>query len=190
MQAARAEVYPVFDQSECALWTVNTEPKGPGDNSWLVEGPANMCVETLGQPGVCVKEQEDGAAGGLVAAPVGGHGERAALTNVQNEGLNLYMVAANQAVLYVELHPCVDCTNWLNGGAGGGGVLANPFFGVINGAGPVTLNVWYRWAYPGPPALPPIGAAAALATTGAVAMNAFHALALPAELADINGASW
>ena len=127
------------------------------------------------------------AAGGLVEGPVGGHGERAALTNVVNEGLTLYMVAANQAVLFVELNPCADCAIWLNGGGGG---VANPYNGVINGAGAVTLNVWYRWAYPGAPALPAIGAAPALAITGPAAMNAFHALTLPLELADIDGPTW
>jgi hypothetical protein len=128
------------------------------------------------------------AAGGLVPGPVPGHAERAALANAAAAGLALYMVAPNQAVLFVELSPCAPCAGWLNGAPGGG--IANPFNGVINGGGAVTLNVWYRWSYPGPPALPAIGAAAPLAILGAAAMNAFHALALPAELADINGPTW
>ncbi|MBU2537704.1 MAG: hypothetical protein KKH22_04645 [Proteobacteria bacterium] len=132
------------------------------------------------------------AAGGLVLGPVAGHAERAALTNTQAAGLGLgclHMVAPNQAVLFVELAPCGGCAGWLNGVAGAG--VANPFNGIINGAGVVTLNVWYRWSYPGPPALPAIaGVAPALAVPGGAAMNAFHALLLPAELADINGASW
>jgi hypothetical protein len=122
---------------------------------------------------------------------VAGHAERAALTNTQAAGLGLgglYMVAPNQAVLYVEMAPCAGCAGWLNGVAGAG--VANPFNGIINGAGGVTLNVWYRWSYPGPPALPAIGVAPALAVAGAAAMNAFHAMLLPAELADINGATW
>lgn len=128
------------------------------------------------------------AAGGLVMGVVGGHAERAALTAAGNAGLNLYMVALNQAVLFVELEPCGGCQNWLNGGGGG---VANPFNGVINGAGAVTLNVWYRWSYPGPPALPAIGGGGVpLAMTGAAAMNAFHGMALPAELAQINGGTW
>ncbi len=127
------------------------------------------------------------AGGGLVLGPVGGHAERAALTATGNAGLALHMVAANQAVLFVEMQPCGPCANWLNGGGGG---VANPFNGVINGMGAVTLNVWYRWSYPGPPALPAIGGGAAVLTTGPVAMNAFHALALPAELANINGPTW
>lgn len=129
------------------------------------------------------------AAGGLVPGPVAGHAERAALTNTAAAaGLGLYMVAMNQAVLYVELQPCPGCHAWLTGVPGSG--VANPFNGVINGAGAVTLNVWYRWFYPGPPALPAIGGAPALAGSGAAAMNAFHGMALPAELADINGGTW
>ena len=132
------------------------------------------------------------AGGGLVVGPVAGHAERAALTNTQVAGLGLgclYMVAPNQAVLFVEMAPCPGCTGWLNGVAGAG--VANPFNGIINGAGGgVTLNVWFRWLYPGPPALPAIGAALPLAVAGPVAMNAFHAMLLPAELADINGATW
>jgi hypothetical protein len=85
------------------------------------------------------------------------------------------MVAPNQAVLYVELAPCPACVNWLNG---------------MYGAGAVTLNVWYRWSYPGPPALPAIGAAPALPGPGAAAMNVFHGMLLPNELLDINGATW
>ena len=127
------------------------------------------------------------AAGGLVPGPVAGHAERATLTNIANAGLALYMVA-NEAVLYVELQPCPGCVNWLNGVPGNG--IANPFNGTINGAGAVTLNVWYRWSYPNPPALPMIGAIPALNIPGVVAMNAFHALLLPAELTDINGPTW
>ena len=125
------------------------------------------------------------APGGLVLGPVGGHAERAAFTNAA--GSTLFMVAPNQAVLYVELTPCGHCTSWLNGAPGTS--VPNPFNGVINGVGAVTLNIWYRWSYPGPPALPSIGAAPPLAVAGAVAMNRFHSQALPAEFADI-GATW
>jgi hypothetical protein len=129
------------------------------------------------------------AAGGLVMGPVGGHAERAALTAANNAGLGLYMFAANAAVLFVELQPCGPCQNWLNGGGGG---VANPFNGVINGlgGGAVTLHVWYRWTYPGPPALPVIGLAPALGITGPAAMQAFHGMNLPNELIDINGPTW
>lgn len=91
------------------------------------------------------------APAGLVWEIVGGHAERAALTAAGANGLALYGPGANTAVLYVELSPCGGCANWLNGGGGG---VANPFNGVINGAGLVTLDVWYTWAYPaGVPAM-------------------------------------
>ena len=107
-------------------------------------------------------------AGGLVAGVAGGHAERAALTAAHNEGQVLYRTAANQAVLYVELLPCIaghNCHAWLGlGGAAPQYPQAGAFPGVA-----VTLNVWY-----GHP--------------NAAAMGVDHALALPAQLGNI--AAW
>lgn len=111
------------------------------------------------------------AAGGLALGPLGGHAERAALTAAG--GNPLYTLpGGNNAVLFVELAPCAPCQAWLNGGGDG---VVNPYNGMINGAGAITLNVWFRWPYPG--------------GGGVAAMTAFHALPLPAQLADIN-ANW
>lgn len=112
------------------------------------------------------------AAGGLVPILVGGHAERAALTAAGAGGLVLYS-PGNNAVLFVELAPCGPCQVWLGGGGGG---VANPYNGVINGAGITTLNVWWRWPYPD--------------GGGVAAMNAFHAQTLPIQLAQINGPTW
>lgn len=60
----------------------------------------------------------------------GGHAERVAI-NAAGVG-NLH-APGNQAVLYVQLAPCAACQNWLN---------ALPL-------GAVTLNVYYRFPYPG-----------------------------------------
>lgn len=111
------------------------------------------------------------APGGLALGPLGGHAERASLTAAN--GIPLYMVAANNAVLFVELMPCGPCQAWLNGGGGG---VVNPYNGVINGGGPTTLNVWWRWQYPG--------------DGGVIAMNTFHALTLAGQLLLINGPGW
>ncbi|MEW5928985.1 MAG: hypothetical protein AB1941_16110 [Gemmatimonadota bacterium] len=112
------------------------------------------------------------AAGGLALGPLGGHAERAALTGAG--GLALYTLpGTNHAVLFVELTPCGPCATWLGGGGGG---VANPYNGVINGGGATTLNVWWRWVYPGDGGVP--------------AMNAFHAMTVAAQLAQINGATW
>lgn len=109
------------------------------------------------------------AAGGLALGPLGGHAERCALTAAG--GTPLYLLpGTNDAVLFVELSPCAGCGNWLNGGGGG---VPNPYNGTINGAGVVTLHVWYRWAYPG----------------GVANMNAFHGLTVALQTADIN-ANW
>lgn len=112
------------------------------------------------------------AAGGLDLGPLGGHAEQAALTGAG--GNALYTLPGTNAVMFVELTPCLPrCQPWLNGGGGG---VANPYNGTINGAGLTTLNVWWRWVYPG--------------GGGLAAMNAFHGQALAAQLADINGAGW
>lgn len=112
------------------------------------------------------------AAGGLALGPLGGHAERAALTAAA--GMALYTLpGGNNAVLFVELTPCAPCQIWLNGAGGG---VANPYNGVINGAGATTLNVWWRWVYPD--------------DGGVAAMNAFHALGLAAQLAQVNGLTW
>jgi hypothetical protein len=114
------------------------------------------------------------AGGGLAVGPLGGHAERAALTAAGNAVLALYhLPGTTNAVIFVELTPCAGCQTWLNGGGGG---VANPFNGIINGGGGTTLNVWWRWTYPD--------------GGGVVAMNAFHAMTLPAQLAQINGATW
>lgn len=107
------------------------------------------------------------ARGGLDLGPLGGHAERAALTAAA--GVPVFTLPGNNAVLFVELTPCHACAIWLNGGGGG---VANPYNGVINGTGAITLNVWWRWVYPG---------------TGIHQMSNFHALGLAAQLADING---
>jgi len=72
------------------------------------------------------------------------HAERAALRGAGIAGLALHAIAANQAVLFVQLAPCGPCNNWLNGVPGRG--VANPFAAAIAGAW--TLHVWYRWPYP------------------------------------------
>lgn len=130
------------------------------------------------------------AAGGLVLGAVGGHAERAALTAAAGQALHLLPGTTN-AVLFVELTPCVPCQNWLNGAGGG---VANPFNGVINAGGPTTLHVWWRWAYPTvvPPALP-AGAGGLMLLGGAAAMNTFHSglgWAMAGQLADVNGPTW
>lgn len=112
------------------------------------------------------------AAGGLALGPLGGHAERAAITAAGNPGL-LPSSPGNNGVLFVEFAPCAGCLAWLNGGGGG---VANPYNGLINGGGPITLNVWWRWPYPD--------------GGGVAVMNAFHAMALPAQLAQINGPAW
>jgi len=123
------------------------------------------------------------AAGGLALGPLGGHAERSALTAAA--GAPLYVIpGTNDAVLFVELTPCGGCQAWLNGGGGG---VANPYNGVINGVGATNLYVWWRWEYPGPGL--PGGMGGQVVLGGVAAMNAWHALALPAQLADIN-ANW
>lgn len=75
------------------------------------------------------------------------HAERFALLEANKVGATLYECEPNNAVLFVELSPCSDrqnCQRWLEGGGGSG--EANPFNGIINLGGPMTLNVWYRWS--------------------------------------------
>lgn len=65
----------------------------------------------------------------------GGHAERVAINTA---GLPNLHAPGNQAVMFVQLHPCNgpgthQCQAWLNG----------------LGLGAVTLNVYYRFAYPG-----------------------------------------
>ncbi|WP_163997097.1 hypothetical protein [Pyxidicoccus caerfyrddinensis] len=80
----------------------------------------------------------------------GNHAERVAL----NASGALFMVAANTAVLFVELTPCPSCQTWLNS-------ANNPYHAALTRAlNPVNLHVWWRWAYPSAP--------------GLAAMNAFH----------------
>lgn len=114
------------------------------------------------------------AGGGLAIGPggalIGGHAERAALTIAS--GTALYDIGGNHAVLFVELDTCLGCHNWLNGGGGG---VANPYNNIINGMGVWTLNVWWRWPYPG--------------GGGVAAMNFFHGFNPQQELNDIN-ANW
>jgi hypothetical protein len=108
------------------------------------------------------------AHGGLVPQQVGGHAERAALTAAG--GIAVHLQPGNNAVLFVELFPCGPCQNWLNGQGGG---MANPYIPVFNAVfNAPTLNVWWRWPYPG--------------GGGVAAMNAFHNWTLQAELNDIN----
>ena len=88
--------------------------------------------------------------GGLALGVAGGHAERAALTAANAAGLVLWTTPppANDAVLYVELPPCVagpNCNNWL-----GLGVPPAPLhpYAAAFGAGLVNLNVWYGLATP------------------------------------------
>jgi hypothetical protein len=142
-------------------------------------GPAPGVLPAWGAPALpyaIVFGNSQIAAGGLAAGAIGGHAERAALTAAVGgagaAGLALYHPIANQGVLFVELMACVPCQTWLNGGGGG---VANPYNGVINGAGLTTLNVWWKWPYPG--------------AGGVAAMNAFHAQNATLQLADVN-ATW
>jgi hypothetical protein len=59
----------------------------------------------------------------------GGHAERAAINAA---GLGNLHAPGNQAILFVQLAPCPNCQAWLNA--------------LV--LGPVTLNVYYRFAYP------------------------------------------
>ncbi|TAE16501.1 MAG: hypothetical protein EAZ95_07740 [Bacteroidetes bacterium] len=108
------------------------------------------------------------AASGLDTGNLGGHAERCALTAAAGEMLYL-LPGSNHAVLFVELTPCGACQTWLNGGGGG---VANPFNGIFNGAGIVTLNVWWRWAYPD--------------DGGLAAMKTFHSWTTLTQQNDIN----
>jgi hypothetical protein len=106
-------------------------------------------------------------ASGLVMGPVGGHAERAALTAAGNDGLSLYLLpGSSDAVLFVELEPCRDCKNWLEGNGGG---VPNPFANQLGASGNVTLNVWYIWPYP----------------AGVKSMGDFHTRSLSAQEAVI-----
>lgn len=98
------------------------------------------------------------------------HAERNALVAAGGNGLALHTLAAhaNNSVLFVQLAPCGPCNAWLGGGGGG---VPNPFAAAIGGA--TTLNVWYRFPYPG----------------GVGAMNAWNGSTRAVKLADIN-ANW
>ncbi|HEX8558378.1 MAG TPA: hypothetical protein VF668_09760 [Pyrinomonadaceae bacterium] len=127
------------------------------------------------------------AMGGLAPGPIGGHAERAALTAAAGQALYTIPGGAN-AVMFVELTPCGPCQAWLNGGGGG---VANPFNGVINGFGGTTLNVWWRWVYPGPGL--PVGMGGAALVGGVNEMELWHTMqwVMPGQLADVNNAgSW
>ncbi len=156
----------------CAAVAVNPNAgAGFGDPGAVMGfGPHNNAIFGAAVNYGVVTGNSQLAAGGLDLGPLGGHAERAALTGTHG-ALTLYTLppATNDAVLFVELEPCGACQTWLNGGGGG---VANPFNGTINGAGAITLHVWWRWAYP---------AAGSIA-----AMNAFHNSPLATQLVDIN----
>lgn len=128
------------------------------------------------------------AAGGLVLGPIGAHAERASLTAGGVAPPALYVLpGTNNAVLFVELTPCANCQAWLNGAPGAG--VPNPYNGIINTGGPTTLNVWWRWEYPGPglpPGPPPMGGVVALG--GIAEMNLWHSWewVWPGQVIDIN----
>ena len=86
-------------------------------------------------------------AAGLAVGVQGGHAERAAMTAAANEPLTLHLDAANAAVIYVELLPCIaghNCHGWM----GLDGVAAqHPYAAAPHlPAAAVTLNVWYGHA--------------------------------------------
>ncbi len=124
------------------------------------------------------------AAGGLVLGPVGAHAERAALTAAAGTPLYVLPGGGNNAVLFVELTPCANCQTWLNGGGGG---VANPYNGVINGFGATTLYVWWRWEYPGPALPAGMGGVALLG--GINEMELWHTWewVMPGQLGDVDG---
>ncbi|MCT7989051.1 hypothetical protein [Laspinema olomoucense] len=127
------------------------------------------------------------APGGLALGPLGGHAERAALTAAGNAGLVLYTLpGTNDAVLFVELTPCQNCQNWLNGVVGAANTVPNPYNGNINNNGVITLHVWWRWVYQNDGFLPPAIAVVNPAVVGAANMNIFHQFLLPAQLITIN----
>jgi hypothetical protein len=139
------------------------------------------------------------AGGGLVLGPVPGHAERTALAAVvaAPPGMPppppaLHNIGGNNAVLFVELTPCGACQAWLNGA--GGGAVVNPFNGIVNGGGAVTLHVWWRWEYPTvAPAALPAGMGGVAILGGSQAMNTFHSglgFALSGQVAHINGPNW
>jgi hypothetical protein len=80
---------------------------------------------------------------GMPAAGFSGHAERNALVIAGGNGLALH-APNGYSVLFVQLHPCGHCVNWLNG-AGAGFGLPNPYAALI--AGGHVMHVWYRWAH-------------------------------------------
>ena len=112
-----------------------------------------------------------------------GHAERVALYAAGGRPLYLLPAPApaNNAVLFVELAPCGMCQNWLNGAPA---PPPNPYNGVINGGGPITLNVWWRWEYPAWPLPPVMHSVEPLGGVGG--MNAFHQLPCSPELVQID----
>jgi hypothetical protein len=108
-------------------------------------------------------------AGGLAMGVAGGHAERAALTAAAAgppAPLTLYTNAVNNAVLYVELLPCIaghNCHAWLGLG---GNPPQHPYVAAFPGVN-VTLNCWY-----GHPNTPAMGA-----HHGATAANQLAAVA-------------
>lgn len=97
------------------------------------------------------------AAGGMDRGDLAGHAERCALTAANGKELFDFdengkkRKRSQNAILFVELHPCGDdensgCQGWLNGIIGSG--ISNPYNGIINGDGNTTLHVWWRWTYP------------------------------------------
>lgn len=133
-------------------------------------GPASCCAAFAvvpapgfpavgGQPYGVTFGNSRVAAGGLDQGPVGGHAERCAITAAGNNALGHI---APDAVLFVELAPCLGCAVWL---AGGGGGVANPYnFGPAG----ANLYVWYAFPYD---------------AAGIAGMEVFHNTALAAQLA-------
>lgn len=104
----------------------------------------------------------------------GGHAERAAFTVGEKDHPELYTIQhlpGNQAVLYVELHPCTACKRWLEGTNYSPRGIQNPFKNEINAQGQTTLNVWYRWPHK---------------DNGVAQMEVFHGLPLEHQLLLIN----
>ncbi|MBI4662264.1 MAG: hypothetical protein HY735_25880 [Verrucomicrobia bacterium] len=165
----------VGPNSCCAAVATNPNPGAGFPASNPVTGFQLNAQPTFGAPALpyAVAFGNSQLAVGGLAVAVGGHAERVALNAVAAVGGvgALYPPVANSAVLFVELTPCLNCQNWLAGVADGG--AANPFNGIINGAGATTLHVWWRWEYPAPGVLP-LGMGGLAALGGIPAMRDFH----------------
>lgn len=102
-----------------------------------------------------------------ILGPIGGHAERAALNNANNDHLNLYLPLPNNVVMFVELSPCPPCQGWLGG-------ATNPYAAAMPG---VNLNIFYRWAYPIARPTDPVH--------GKYGMIEFHSLPIAHQLVEI-----